>query len=461
MNEILYPEKRLLVREEQILNVFANGHHSSIHKTFKEYNDQKAVYRFLRNDKVSEDYLIQTIQQETQQQSEGKRVLAICDTSSINTQRNKGRISNYDGLGRIGNNQNGKETLGFKLHPILIENELNSSFYGFSAIKMFSRPLYSPVKTKSRRWEDKKKPIEEKSSYRWLGPSLETRDKTLKKAAHITFVMDREGDIIQVLDQLPNHRSDVVIRSKVNRKIITPGGKETRIKDFLKTKKITAKGSIKIRDSKGKVKKIKVSIKYSSVKILGPNTGYKLSAGLDYQVIEVKEYNKKKKPIHWIILTSRKIESLTQALQVIAIYKRRWKIEVFFKRLKSDGYDLEKTALETGKGIRKLTLILMKASLRQEQLKSARNGETDLQTANIFSDLEIRCLNKLNEKLQGNTAKQKNPYPENNLAWASWIIARLGGWTEFYTKARPPGNKTFKEGLDKFDTVMMAYHLFN
>jgi len=40
-------------------------------------------------------------------------------------------------------------------------------------------------------------------------------------------------------------------------------------------------------------------------------------------------------------------------------------------------------------------------------------------------------------------------------------ISETGWWTEFYTKARPPGNKTFKESLDKFDIVMMAYYLFN
>lgn len=461
MKTVVYPEKRLLAREEQIVNVFANTQHSSIHKTFKDYNDQKAVYRFLRNDKVSEDYLIHTIQQQTKRQSEGKRVLAICDTSSVNTQLNKGRISDYNGLGRIGNNQNGIETIGFKLHPILIENELDGSFYGFSSISMYCRPLNSWVRPKSRRSEDKNRPIEEKDSYRWLGPSIETRDKTLNKADHITFVMDREGDIIQVLDQLPNERSDVVIRSKVNRKIITPGGKETRLKEFLKTKKVNGTANIKIRGTKGKAKKVKVSVKYSKVTILGPNRGYKLCAGLNYYVVEVKEYNKKKKPIHWVILTTKKVSSLIQALQVISIYKRRWKIEVFFKKLKSDGYNLEKTALETGKGIRKLTLILMKASLRQEQLKSAREGTTDLQTADVFSDLEIICLKKLNGQMEGKTAKQKNPYPEDNLAWAAWIIARLAGWTEFYTKARPPGNKTFKEGLDKFDTVMMSYHLFN
>jgi len=79
----------------------------------------------------------------------------------------------------------------------------------------------------------------------------------------------------------------------------------------------------------------------------------------------------------------------------------------------------------------------------------------------VFTEIEVKCLSKLNKKLEGNTEKQKNPYPKANLAWASWVIARLGGWTEFYTKSRPPGNKTFKEGLEKFDTMMMAYHLFN
>jgi len=460
MNDIAYPEKRLLAREDQILEGLLSAKSCSIHKTFSSYNDQKAVYRYLRNDHVTEAYLLDTIKRSTEFQSRNKRVLAICDTSSINLESNRGRISDDRGLCRIGK-ANGKEILGFKLHPIMIEDEMSGACYGFSAIKMYGNALGTPSKDKSKRYEEKFVSIEKKESNRWLAPSIETRDETLKQAAHVTFVMDREGDIIQVLDQLPNYRSDVVIRSSQNRRIITPGGKQTRLKGYLKTKAVAGKYKIKIRSPKGKSKQVKVSLKYGAIKILAPNRGYKMWADLDYYVVEVKEYRKRKKPIHWIILTSRKIESDEEALEIISIYKRRWKIEVFFKRLKSDGYNIEKTALETGKGIRKLTLLLMKASLRQEQLKSARNGKTAIKTADVFTELEVKCLSKLNEKLEGNTEKQKNPYPKANLAWASWVIARLGGWTEFYTKSRPPGNKTFKEGLDKFDTMMMAYHLFN
>jgi hypothetical protein len=31
-------------------------------------------------------------------------------------------------------------------------------------------------------------------------------------------------------------------------------------------------------------------------------------------------------------------------------------------------------------------------------------------------------------KVEVKTQKQQNPHPKKNIAWASWIIARFGGW---------------------------------
>jgi len=56
----------------------------------------------------------------------------------------------------------------------------------------------------------------------------------------------------------------------------------------------------------------------------------------------------------------------------------------------------------------------------------------------MFDKDETKCLNQLNEKMSGDTEKQCNPYDPKHLAWASWIIARLGGWKGFYDKNRPP-----------------------
>ena len=56
-------------------------------------------------------------------------------------------------------------------------------------------------------------------------------------------------------------------------------------------------------------------------------------------------------------------------MDIILIYEKRWQIEVYFKHLKSDGFDIESTQLTKGKSIRKLILLIMQAALKVEQLK--------------------------------------------------------------------------------------------
>jgi len=187
--------------------------------------------------------------------------------------------------------------------------------------------------------------------------------------------------------------------------------------------------------------------------------------GITVSIIEVRENKhkgyKKEPPLVWKLITTEKVETVAQALEQIENYKQRWEIEVFFKLLKTDGFNIEATELTTGKAIRKLALFIMKASVKILQLKAARSGNTDIKTAEVFNENEIECLDKLNNKLEGQTKAQQNPYDRNHLSWASWIIARLGGWKSFYDKNRPPGNKSFVWGLEKFESIMIGYNIFN
>ena len=102
----------------------------------------------------------------------------------------------------------------------------------------------------------------------------------------------------------------------------------------------------------------------------------------------------------------------------------------------------------------------MKTSIKVLRLKAARDGKGDDKVEDVFNAQEIECLEELNEQMEGSTEKQQNPYPKQKLAWATWIIARLAGWKEFYNVKRPPGNKTIIEGLDKFDGIMIGYNIF-
>ena len=56
--------------------------------------------------------------------------------------------------------------------------------------------------------------------------------------------------------------------------------------------------------------------------------------------------------------------------------------------------------------------------------------------ANVFTEPEIDTLAALQPTLEGSTERQQNRHPPFSLAWAAWIIARLGGWNCYY---KPPG----------------------
>ncbi len=42
------------------------------------------------------------------------------------------------------------------------------------------------------------------------------------------------------------------------------------------------------------------------------------------------------------------------------------------------------------------------------------------------------------------------PHPARSLAWATWVVARLGGWNCYY---KPPGPITFRRGMERFYAI--------
>jgi hypothetical protein len=70
--------------------------------------------------------------------------------------------------------------------------------------------------------------------------------------------------------------------------------------------------------------------------------------------------------------------------------------------------------------------------------------------ADAFEPDDQPVLEALSAKLEGKTIPQKNPHPRGSLAFAAWVIARLGGWTGYYGK---PGPKVMRRGLDDFRRI--------
>lgn len=386
-------------------------------------------------------------------------MLVLCDTTDYNLNNHKNRITDMQGLGWSGDNT----TIGFMHQGLLVhDREKKSKCYGWAGSYFYYR--VSPEKH-IRSYRDNT-PIEGKESYKWLGPSLQIRDSVLEQCEHALFVMDREADIYEVMSQLPkSSTSDILIRIQQNRRVKTLDGNSVKLYEDIEQQPIIGIVRIKIAgEGKKKKKRIaKLEIKISSYYISCSKhiiDKSKYPRELKMQAIQVKEHPETvpegEEPLLWRLWTSEPIEDFAKAVELLECYSTRWYIEEAFRLLKTEGFDIESTELESGTGIRKLLIIAMEASIKIMQLKSARDGNSNEMIIDYFTPEEIEFMEQINYQLQGDTEKLKNPNDKNSLSFASWIIARLGGW-KGYESQRPPGTITFKKGLERFEMAYLGF----
>jgi len=57
------------------------------------------------------------------------------------------------------------------------------------------------------------------------------------------------------------------------------------------------------------------------------------------------------------------------------------------------------------------------------------------------------------------TIKQQNTHKQGTIKWATWIIARLGGW-KGYQSQRKPGPIVLQKGFIKFYNLYEGWNLY-
>jgi hypothetical protein len=389
--------------------------------------------RFLANDRVTADALIEGWAAPTAISCAGRHVLAIQDTSEINFTTTE---ENRRGLGEIGKGKG----RGVLLHPMLAVDASSGGLLGLAAGRIWTRE--GRVET-----PHSKRPLSEKESERWLTTAADAKP-VLAAATMVTELSDRESDIYAKWARVPAPNFHVLTRATHDRPI-KEGGK-------LSTAKLQPAGhaDVDLRERPGRAARTAHLVaRFGQVTLKRPrNTLEKgLPKTVQVSVVEVIEVDAPEgaEPIRWRLLTTHPIPDAAMAWQVVAWYRMRWTIEQFFRTLKQQGLQLEDSQLESAERLIKLTAIAARAACVIMQLVHARDGRS-AQSADIaFTPAEIETLHALAPQVEGKTALQKNPHPPNSLAWAAWIIAKLGGW-DGYPKSKPPGPITFKHGLAYF-----------
>lgn len=450
----IFKDKRIDARADLFLSSLITNGSAIVNQCCAMHPEKIGSYRMLNNTKCGEKELSKALYNSCERNIQGQHLLCIQDTTQVNYFSHKERIKDLDAnLGRID-----KTTFGYLCHPMLVIDAEKNMPIGFSSVKLWNREWEKPEKEyKAYR----KLPIELKESFRWISSVTESR-KNLPKEAVITVIADRESDIYEALCSIPRENTHLLIRSSSNRLICQD---DMLLFDKMQSCDIKHIYDIEIKGNKSRKSRIaRISLRYATVDI-------KRSAGTigDYpdsvrmNCIYVQESPETvpvgEEPIEWRLYTTHQLETIEQAMQCVQWYRARWYIEELFRILKSDGLDIESSQLETGLALKRLMFFCLQAAVQIMIIKIAYDQKREDCSARIaFTDKQIQFLKILEPTLEGKTEKQKNPFLDNSLAWAAWIIAKLGKWGG-YTSQGPPGYITMKNGLDIFYIQSDAFFL--
>ncbi len=414
--------------------------------------EQIAYYRYLENEQVSLSELVRSLSEHCQNQVGGRHILAISDTSEINLQSHRGRLKS-EGLGVVGNNKD----VGFFIHPTLAVDADSGFPLGLSHIQLWTRAAERPDK-QERNYPTL--PIEKKESYKWLA-SAERSQRCFEQgdAQLVTHIGDREADLYEAWARVPDRRNHVLVRVHQDRRLL---GQAQSLYDYLSAQPCEGTYTVEVTADprqKRTARQALLTVRCASVEIQRPDKlkGYEYPPSIHLYALEAKEVNPPpgQEPIHWRLMTTHRVVCIEQALQVLQWYCWRWRIEQLFATLKLAGLDIEATQLESVEAIQRLTILALSVAVRTLQMVEGRDNP-DIPASVAFTDPQQHCLSEIAPTLQGRTQKQQNPYPPASLPWATWIIARLGGWSA-YRSQRPPGMPTLVHGLRRFEAIFLGW----
>ena len=338
----------------------------------------------------------------------------------------------------IGTNQTGAAARGLDLHTTLAVNPdgvpLGVLRAGFDA------PLAPDPDRKGS------KPREERKSFRWVeglrdcGQAAQRLPET-----RVVCTMDREADFLDLFIERREHapQVDLLVRAKVDRvlgKDTTPDGHQVsrRLFDQVRSSPARATCTIEVNRLSARVKASKqarknprasrvadTTLRYQSVELPCPG-----AAPVKLWVVHAREEHPPPdaEPLEWFVLTTLRVTSTADAQRVLQWYALRWRIEDYFRILKS-GCKVEELQHHTAERLERAIAIKMVVGWRIQLMVRLGRELPELPSELLFSDGELRVL--------ATFGRSRKLSPPARLGEAVELVARLGGWLG--RPREPPG----------------------
>lgn len=399
--------------------------------------------RLLHNRSVTADEMSRHAGQQTAQRAAGRHIVVVQDTSELVLGSRRER-PDYGAVAK-GN------AAGLLLHVSLAMEAGSQALLGLVSMQVWNRSREALAPRRKRA-------TDAKESQRWIAHT-QRAGEVLATAASVTMVSDRESDFYELFVQRPSH-VDLVVRACQNRRIAAKEAPDLLF-DVIDASDEQGRFAIAIPAAPGRrARQTELAVRFAPVAVCRPVNGADpgMPQTLQLTLVDVREVATPDdgSPVHWRLLTTHAVATVNEARRVIDLYRMRWMIEEYFRTLKTAGFDIENAEIGDPHAMINFAAAAAVAAVTIKQLVQARDGNTDQLLRDVFDPDDQPILEAVSASLEGKTDRQRNPHPRGSLAFSSWVIGRLGGWTGYYGK---PGPKVIRIGLTEFRAIKYGVKL--
>ena len=440
-----FKDKRLEKRFLKLVNSFSNMPSSSLAQQAEDWAEAKGAYRFFKNDNVYTSDFFSSHQDKTSERASSYPfILGIQDSTTINYQGH----SKENGMGPIRN-----ASWGCHLYSTIAVAP-NGLFLG-----VLSNLLWTRDEKRIKKVEGRAVYLEgeERESEKWNEGLLDSL-RILKNKTKILYVCDREADSKTFILNCIEYGTDFLIRHSSARKICESHlnsydyVSQSEIKGseevFVTNKWTDNRGkSLRVKSDEGKYERlIKLSYQFVPISIEVSIDSYKKVIPLSIVRI-FEDDNSSTDRLEWTLITTLNVKSLEDARAIALYYSLRWRIELFFKTLKS-GCRIEKCRLSNFDRMSKFIVLASIIAWRINWVKCFSKISPNAPAEMLLSNNEIEILKKRN----------KSTIDRLELSLAIKWIARLGGHLNRKGDGAP-GIETIWKGFSRLHDIEIGFSL--
>jgi hypothetical protein len=440
-------DERLNTRLATLLGTLAAKPLDSLPQACGGSSQAQAAYRFFANERIDPDDLLQPVVDATSDACRGlSTLLAVQDTSSLN-------FSTLTTTKELGPLNDSARARGLHMHTTLAVRD-DGLTLGILDQQYWARPLQGRSAPERRQ-----RPIEDKESYKWLlgVEAAEAAWDTLPPEARprLIHVMDREGDVHEVLQRITDSPHFAVIRCGQNRSVagaIDKAFAAVEAAPVLATVSQQLPQASQSQAAALQRRRLTLSLRQRQLTIGPDPTKHPGRQPLTWTLLDAREENPASgnEPLHWRLWTNLPIHTLDDLLEALRYYGLRWRVEDFHLTFKS-GCRIEKLELEEAQRLIKAAILYAAVAVRIVALRDWARVDpeapcTVVLTADEWQPLWLRFSK---EKL---TAKTTPPTIRQATLW----IGRLGGHLG-RKRDGMPGVRTLWRGMRDLTLLATGY----